>query len=48
MKEVSECISDIGWANSTIFTTIDNLTSGFWQMPNDEKDSHLTARPRAV
>ena len=42
MKEVNECISDIGRANSNIFTTID-LTSGFWQMPIDEQDSHLTA-----
>ena len=42
MKEVNECITDIGRANSTIFTTID-LTSRFWQMPIDEKDSHLTA-----
>ena len=42
MKEVNECISDIGRANSTIFTTID-LTSGFWQMPIDESDSHTTA-----
>ena len=42
MKEVNECISDTGRANSTIFTTID-LTSGFWQMPIDDKDSHLTA-----
>ena len=42
MKEVNECISDIGRANSTIFTTID-LTPGFWQMPIDESDSHTTA-----
>ena len=42
MKEISECISDIGRAGSRIFTTID-LTSGFWQMPIDERDSHLTA-----
>ena len=42
MKEVNEYISDIGRANSTIFTTID-LTSGFWQMPIDDQDSHLTA-----
>ena len=39
MKEVNECISEIGRAN--IFTTID-LTSGFWQMPINDKDSHLT------
>ena len=42
MKEVNECISDIGRANSNIFTTID-LTLGFWQMPIDDQDSHLTA-----
>ena len=42
MKEVNECISHIGRANSNIFTTID-LTSGFWQIPFDDKDSHLTA-----
>ena len=42
MKEVNECISNIGRANSTIFTTID-LTFGFWQMPIDDQDSHLTA-----
>ena len=42
MKAVNECISNIGRSNSTIFTTID-LTSGFWQMPIDESDSHTTA-----
>jgi hypothetical protein len=31
MKEITECIGDIGQANSTIFTPLD-LTSGFWQM----------------
>ncbi len=29
MKEITECIGDIGRANSTIFTMLD-LTSGFW------------------
>jgi hypothetical protein len=31
MKDVSECIGEIGRSGSTIFTTID-LTAGFWQM----------------
>jgi Reverse transcriptase (RNA-dependent DNA polymerase) len=31
MKDVSECIGEIGRSSSTIFTTID-LTTGFWQM----------------
>ncbi len=35
MKEITECIGDIGRANSTIFTMLD-LTSGFWQMQLDE------------
>ena len=42
MKEINECIGDIGRANSTIFSTLD-LTSGFWQMPLHPNDSHLTA-----
>jgi hypothetical protein len=42
MKEITECISDIGRANSSIFSTLD-LTSGFWQMKLDDKSQPLTA-----
>jgi Reverse transcriptase (RNA-dependent DNA polymerase)/RNase H-like domain found in reverse transcriptase len=42
MKEITKCISDIGRANSNIFSTLD-LTSGFWQMKLDEKPQPLTA-----
>jgi len=42
MKEINECIGDIGRANSTIFTTLD-LTSCFWQMPLHPDDAHKTA-----
>jgi hypothetical protein len=31
MKEINECIGDIGRANSYIYLTLD-LISGFWQM----------------
>ena len=31
MKDVKECIGEIGQLGSSIFTTI-NLTGGFWQM----------------
>ena len=31
MRDVTDCIHEIGKANSTLFSTID-LTSGFWQM----------------
>jgi hypothetical protein len=42
MKEITECIGDIGRANSTIFSTLD-LTSGFWQMKLDTDSQPLTA-----
>jgi hypothetical protein len=42
MKEINECIGEIGRAHSTIFTTLD-LTSGFWQMPLHPDDAHTTA-----
>jgi hypothetical protein len=42
MKEITECIGDIGHANSTIFSMLD-LTSGFWQMQLDQDSQPLTA-----
>jgi hypothetical protein len=42
MKEISECLRDIGRANSSIFTTLD-LTSGFWQMKLHPESQPLTA-----
>jgi hypothetical protein len=42
MKEITECIGDIGRANSTIFSTLD-LTSGYWQMQLDGKSEPLMA-----
>ncbi len=42
MVEITECIGDIGRANSNIFMTLD-LTSGFWQMQLDEDSQKLTA-----
>ncbi len=41
MKEITDCIGDIGRANSSIFCTLD-LTSGFWQMQLDEESQPLT------
>ena len=42
MKDVSECISEIGRSNSSIFSTLD-LTSGFWQMLLHPKSRPYTA-----
>ena len=42
MKDVSECINEIGRSGSTIFTTID-LTAGFWQMLLEPKSRPYTA-----
>jgi hypothetical protein len=42
MKEITKYIDNIGRANSTIFSTLD-LTSGFWQMQQDEKSQPLIA-----
>lgn len=42
MRDVSDCIHEIGKAESTIFSTID-LTSGFWQMVLEPKSRPLTA-----
>jgi hypothetical protein len=40
-KEITECIGDIGQANSKIFSILD-LASGFWQMKLDEQSQPLT------
>jgi hypothetical protein len=42
MKDVQECMSEIGRAGSNIFTTLD-LTSRFWQMALDPKSRPYTA-----
>ena len=42
MKDVNECIGDIGRAGSTIFSTMD-LTSGFWQLPLQHASRPYTA-----
>ncbi len=42
MNEITECIGNIGRANSTIFSTLD-LTSGFCQMQLNEDPQPLTA-----
>jgi Reverse transcriptase (RNA-dependent DNA polymerase) len=42
MKEITECLSDIGRANLSIFSTLD-LISGLWQMKLDKKSQPVTA-----
>ena len=42
MKDVGECIGEIGRAGSTIFSTMD-LTSGFWQLPLQQDSRSCTA-----
>ena len=42
MKDVSECIGEIGRSGSSIFTTID-LTGGFWQMLLQPRSRPYTA-----
>jgi hypothetical protein len=42
MKDISECIGEIGKSGSTIFSTID-LTVGFWQMILHPRARHYTA-----
>ena len=42
MKDISECIGEIGRSGSTIFSTLD-LTSGFWQMVLHPKCRPYTA-----
>ncbi len=42
MKDVEECIGEIGRAGSTIFSTMD-LTSGFWQLPLEQQLQGCTA-----
>ena len=42
MKDVTECIGEIGRSHSTIFSTLD-LTSGFWQMTLHPKSRPYTA-----
>jgi hypothetical protein len=42
MKDVGECIGEIGRAGSTIFSTMD-LSSGFWQLPLEQQSRGCTA-----
>ena len=42
MKDIQECISEIGRSHSNIFSTLD-LTSGFWQMVLSPESRQYTA-----
>jgi hypothetical protein len=42
VKEVKECLDEVGKSRSPIFSTCD-LTSGFWQQSLQEKSSQYTA-----
>jgi hypothetical protein len=42
MKNLQQCISDIGRGELTIFSTLD-LTSRFWRMPLQEESVTKTA-----
>jgi hypothetical protein len=42
IKDIHECIGDIGFAGSTIFTTLD-LISGFRHLPLEKQSKDLTA-----
>jgi len=42
MKDINECIDNIGRARSSIFSTMD-LTHGFWQLPLQKNSRPFTA-----
>lgn len=42
MRDITECIDEIGYNGSTIFSTLD-LTSGFWQMLLEKESRPFTA-----
>jgi hypothetical protein len=42
VKEVRECLDEVGKSRSLIFSTFD-LTSGFWQQSLQEKSRQYTA-----
>ena len=42
IREVRDCVDEIGLARSSVFSTID-LTSGFWQQSLDPASRHYTS-----